>query len=182
MRVLDLNELKSSDYVLLLILKVNDRVTGYTMVDKAFVKAIRDPSVLDVIKRALDDGYIMRLDLTVTCPEDDRECIERARSLGIEPGRETIGLLGVVAVPVSMIDLEKLQDVLRAHFGELYDSLTAWYCTKDELTEVATELVLQVKSYLVSADEERLAKMTSQLEYNRIIVLEPDLTYSIFST
>lgn len=182
MRILDLNELKSSDYVLLLVLKVNDRLTGYTMVDKAFVKAIKDPSILDTIKKAVDEGYIMKLDLTITCPENDQECIQRARALGVEPGKETIGLLGIVALPVTLLDIERLREVLQTHFGELYDSLTAWYCTKDELTDVAAEFILQVKSYLINVDEERLAKMTSELEHDRVIVLNPDLTYSIVST
>jgi len=180
MRILDLEELKKSQYVIISALKVKDRVTGYTFIDKALLKSVKEPDkIMNTLSKALDEGFILKLDFTVDCPENDKECIERARALGLEPGQETIGLLGVVILPTALIDFEKLKQLLQQHFGDIYESLTAWYCNQEELEEYVKDYMFQIQSFLMDVDEDRLARMNVDLDFRRVIIVNSDYTYTI---
>jgi len=169
-RPIDIEELKKSDYVIFTAITLNNKLIGLSMIDKIVVNAL-DDNVKQRIVEESNKNSIMTLDLSIYCPEGDEECERKARAMGIEPNREVLAPLCIVAVSTRFIDIDKLVELLKKNFGELYTSFTMSYCSKNELNDELSEHFYIVSS-MVTSESDRLFRSRGfeKLENKAILV------------
>jgi len=171
-RPIDIEELKKSDYIIFSAMSLNNRLIGLSMIDKIITNSI-DENIKQKIIQISDKGSIITLDLSIYCPEGDEECERKARAMGIEPNKEILAPLCIIAISTRFVNLDRLIELLRKNFGELYDSFTMSYCSKNELNDELNEYFYIVSS-MVSSEGDRLFRSRGfeKLENKAIIVRE----------
>ncbi len=174
MRPLDLDELSRSDYVLVSLLIVGEKVVGYSIVDKIVIASLRDKSLLSRVKEVLRSGAILRTVLNIHCEEGDTVCIEHVRKLGLEPGKDYEVSLSLAALSVNLLDLERLRSLAAEYLGDALSDVLMVYGSLDYVTLHAVDLV----NYLGKAisEENRESENPFNLDHvlteGKIIVIE----------
>jgi len=169
-KLIDLEELSKSDYVLFSVMLVKDRLIGLTMIDKIIINSV-DSEILEKLKNHIPKSSIITLDLTINCPEDDRRCIERARAMGLEPNVEILAPLSLIAISTKFLDLNRFKELLEKNLGDLYSSMMMSYCTRDELDKELQEYMYYISSIMTSADEDRLFRRSSLDKLNNVAII-----------
>ncbi|NPA22744.1 MAG: hypothetical protein GXO23_00400 [Crenarchaeota archaeon] len=170
MRPIDIEELKKSDFIIFSAMNVNGRLIGLSMIDKIITNSI-DEDLRRKIAQYAESASTIVLDLSVYCPEGDEDCIRKARSMGIEPNKEVLAPLCIVAVSTRLVNMDRLLELLQKNFGDLYTALTMSYCSGNELKEALSEY-FYVMSSMVAGDSDRLFRSRGfeKLESRAIVV------------
>ncbi len=173
MKPVDIEELKKSDYIVFSAMNVNNRLIGLSMLDKIIVNSISEDIRRRLVQEPRDNSIIV-LDLSVYCPEGDEECVRKARAMGLEPNKEVLAPVYIVAISTRFIDFNRLIELLEKNFGDLYTALTMTYCSKDELREALSEYFYNI-STMVSTESDKLFRSRGfENLNNKAIVVRED--------
>ena len=177
MKPLDINELVKSDYVLVALLVVEDRVIGYSILDKIIVSSLRNKDLLRQNTETLRDASFARMNIYVHCDENDSTCIEQARRLGIEPNREYTFYMTLAAISTRLLDLDKLKSLIESYLGEASSEIVSVYGSKEEVLLNATELVNYYRSVslLLERHQEESEETTMLGEVSgKVVIVDED--------
>ncbi len=177
MKPLDLSELARSDYVLVSLLIVGDKIVGYSIIDKILVGSLKSRDVLGKNINVLREGSALKTSIEINCSEDDAACIEQTRKLGLEPNRKYDVHVVLLALPTKFLDFDKLKSLVQDYLGDAVNEIVVAYGTREEVLVSALELLnsLRTISMLSSRHgEEELSSESSEAIANRIAVMYDD--------